>query len=409
MKWFAAVAALLVALGAARALAQSSGGSVSGTVRDDSGAALSGATVTLDGDAGTRQGQSGGEGGYAVAGVSPGTYRFRALGPAGFAPFAIDALTVAGDVHQDVTLRRNYADTRAGAALATDAPDHTSAGCGPTGLTDSDQATAARTDTPGGTKPRSFTVTLSSPLSDPEVRIDPAAACGAPAGAGLARYDLFASSDGSAFTQVGSGTFAPADAGRLNRVTLTGVPTPLRAVRLVARETFGPADGGYLSIAELEVLSRTPGAGAGTAPSPAPSATPTPLVRYNVAMRGTVRPRRDVRPPFRFVARGKLLLPYTVPPEQGCSGKVRITATRDRRFAGGRLAGVASDCTFVHDIPLRRKVLGSRGTAHFVLRFQGSLHLRPTFLRVNAAYGPLHPPPKPEPKRKKKKHGRRAG
>jgi hypothetical protein len=111
-----------------------------------------------------------------------------------------------------------------------------------------------------------------------------------------------------------------------------------------------------------------------------------------------------VHPPFRFVARGKLLLPFTVPPDQGCSGKVRITATHDKRFAGGRLAGVSHDCTFVHDVPLRRTVLGSRGTARFTLRFQGSLKLKPTFIRLNAAYGPLHPPKPHRKPRPKKRH-----
>jgi hypothetical protein len=409
MKWFAAVGALLLVLVAGRAFAQSSGGSVTGTVRDDSGAPVAGATVALDGDVGRREAQTAGDGTYTLSGVPYGTYRFTATAPAGFPPFAIDSLTVAGDVRQDVTLRRNYADTRSGATATTDAPDQSSTGCGPPQLADSDQLTAVRTASPaGGSHPRSFTVTLARALSDPEVRIDPGAGCGAAAASGLFRYDLLASSDGSAFTTVASGTFNPGDAGRLKRITLTNVPPSVRAVRLVARDTLGTplgqSDGGVLSIAELQVFARTPTPQSSATPVASASPTPTPIVRYNVAMKGRIRPRRDVHPPFRFVARGKLLLPYTVPPDQGCSGKVRITATHDGRFAGGRLAGVASDCTFVHDVPLRRKVLGARGIARFVLRFQGSLRLRPTSLRVNAGYGPLHPP-KPKPRRRK--HGRR--
>jgi hypothetical protein len=392
-----ALAAVLVAAVASRAFAQSSEGSVGGTVRDDSGAVVSGANVRLAGEAGTLQAQTAADGTYQISGVPYGTYRFTATTSAGHVPFAIESLTVGGEVRQDVTLRRNYADTRAGATIATDAADHSSAGCGPARLADSDQTTAVRTESPtaGSTpRPRTFTVRLSSPLGDPEVRIDPGAGCAAAAAAGLYRYDLLASADGSSFTQVATGTFSPSDAGRTRRVTLTGVPASVRAVRLVARETFaaplGQSDGGYLSIAELQVLARTPTPPDGT-PGATPTPTPTPVVRYRVAMQGQVRPRRDVNPPFRFIARGKLLLPFTVPPEQGCSGKVRITASRNGRFAGGRLAGVASDCTFVHDVPLRRKVLGSRGTARFILRFQGNLQLRPTSIRVNAAYGPARP------------------
>ncbi len=390
-RWFGLAAALLVVVGAGRAFAQTATGSLTGVVRDDSGAVVTGAGVALTGDGATLQASTDGDGRYRITNAPHGTYRFGVTGPTGLAPFAIDALTIAGAATQDVTLRRNYADTRAGASVSTDAPGDPSPACGPTRLADSDQTTAVRTASPAAdpVRPRTFTITLTRPLTDPEVRIDPAAGCGSPAASGLARYDLLASSNGSTFSLVASGTFRPEDRGELTRVPLQSVPTPVRAVRLVAHETFGPPDSDALSISELAVLTRLPSVT--PTPSPTPTPTATPRARRSVYVSAEVRPRRDPRPPFRFDARGKLFLPGTVGPEDGCTGKVRITAMHEGRFAGGRLAGVNRDCEWEHDIPLKGTVVGRRGRVTFILRYQGSLLLKPATQRATAAYGPRKP------------------
>jgi hypothetical protein len=79
-----AVLALLLLLGgvAEGAHAQSSTATVRGTVRDDGGQPVAGATVTaVETEAGYRRtAQSGADGGYTLAGVQPGNYRFTVTG-----------------------------------------------------------------------------------------------------------------------------------------------------------------------------------------------------------------------------------------------------------------------------------------------------------------------------------------
>jgi len=73
------VALALVLLVVPPALAQSSGGQVTGVVRDASGAALPGATVSITNNAGvTRVATSGSDGSYSAADVPPGVYTVTA-------------------------------------------------------------------------------------------------------------------------------------------------------------------------------------------------------------------------------------------------------------------------------------------------------------------------------------------
>ena len=72
MRHPAAIGVILTILGTVPAEAQS--GRVTGGVRDETGAVLPGATVSLSGPEGTRVTQSDGDGEYAFAGVSAGDY-----------------------------------------------------------------------------------------------------------------------------------------------------------------------------------------------------------------------------------------------------------------------------------------------------------------------------------------------
>ena len=79
----ALVAALLLGMwssAAVPAAAQIATATLSGTVRDDTGAALPNATVTVKSDAtgATRRTTSGADGRYRVAALDPGTYEVRA-------------------------------------------------------------------------------------------------------------------------------------------------------------------------------------------------------------------------------------------------------------------------------------------------------------------------------------------
>lgn len=73
--------AVLLVLAALPLLAQPSGASLTGSLVDESGAALPGVTVTINGPGGAKQQITGGDGRFSFAGVAPGTYTLTAALP----------------------------------------------------------------------------------------------------------------------------------------------------------------------------------------------------------------------------------------------------------------------------------------------------------------------------------------
>jgi extracellular elastinolytic metalloproteinase len=362
-------------------------GSVSGTVTDDAGATVSGVTVSLG--APELHAVTNALGGYRIAGVPYATYpRLVADAPAGYADATLTGITVGGDVSHDLVLRRNYAAT-----ATVSGRDDSAVGCGPGKLVDGDTDTAVQT-----ARPATFTVTLSAPVIDPEVLIDPTAGCGNRADSSLHRYELQASTDGVSFSPVADGSFTAASLGRLNRVVLRDAPPAITALRLVATDALGPDDGGYLSLSELEVLARAP------TPMATPTATyvvptPTPVPRRRPFLSATVTPKRDVRPPYRYTVRGKLGLPRSVSRRDGCDGRVRITVQLPTgRVVGSRVPKVKTTCRFERKLQFRRARLRTRhGRLRFVLRFQGNLVLKPRSTSRRVKFGPVRLPQKPTP------------
>jgi Carboxypeptidase regulatory-like domain len=98
-----ALAALLASVPAA--WSQPAGGNIYGSVTDESGAVLPGATVTLSGELGTRTTTSGGQGDFRFVGVDHGTYTLK-VALTGFTTVTRDVVvTLGGNVNLVFTLK----------------------------------------------------------------------------------------------------------------------------------------------------------------------------------------------------------------------------------------------------------------------------------------------------------------
>ena len=92
----------------------------------------------------------------------------------------------------------------------------------------------------------------------------------------------------------------------------------------------------------------------------------------------TVTPRRDTKPPFAFVTRGRLTPPAHVRPEDGCQGRVTVQVKRGRRTISARRTQVERDCTFTKRVSFRRpRRLGNARRLKFIVLFQGNKVLLP--------------------------------
>lgn len=73
-----------------------------------------------------------------------------------------------------------------------------------------------------------------------------------------------------------------------------------------------------------------------------------------------VSPRSDASPPFRFTVRGKLVLPTSVAPSQGCKGLVSIRVTYGKRTVASGRAGLDKRCNYAKRLTVPRSGGGTR-------------------------------------------------
>ena len=130
---------------------------------------------------------------------------------------------------------------------------------------------------------------------------------------------------------------------------LTGLqPATEYHVRLLARNAIGTTAGG-------DATFRTP------------KARPRSL---------TVRvtPRRDRRLPFRYVFRGRLRLPTSVPASRGCGGRVTIQLRRGKRKVATRRARLSRSCRYRKVVSFRstRRLRASKGRLRVTTTFRGN-------------------------------------
>lgn len=112
---------MIVVLAAAFVLAQQARGSLRGTIKDELGAAIVGATVTIIDPAGTaKTTETNGEGVYTVSGLAPGKYIVM-VSAQGFAPSDESEVDLAGGQRQtfDVTLKVTIEDQNVTVAAET--------------------------------------------------------------------------------------------------------------------------------------------------------------------------------------------------------------------------------------------------------------------------------------------------
>jgi extracellular elastinolytic metalloproteinase len=230
-----------------------------GKVRDrQTGAPLAKARVRILGPAGlTATTDAGGR--YEIADVPAGTYpKVLVTKPAWERVLALDVALAADSEHvANFRLRRNWAALAGGARVASfSGPDYGPYGCGPKQALDGSLATGwASALAP---KAPRITVRLPAFLDVTGFAVDPGAICGDPDSASLKRYRLDVSQTGKkgSWKTVKTGTFAPADARRLNRISISK-RKGVRFVRLTMLSSRGHPS--WVDLAELEVHgTRTP-------------------------------------------------------------------------------------------------------------------------------------------------------
>jgi hypothetical protein len=209
---------------------------VTGTVTDvDSGSPLAGVTVAFGGHdsgfPGDYAATTGANGKYTITGVFPGVYPDVFAAGAGFNPQVRPAVPINSGVNVlDWQVRRDWAATSGGASVVSfNGPDFTAFGCGPSDDFDQTQGIGwgstsdlNASGAPTADTPKFVVVKLPQVVNLTQFAIDPSNTCGDDPTAATAGYKLETSADGTTWHLAASGTFTPADLGKLVSVTPTG-------------------------------------------------------------------------------------------------------------------------------------------------------------------------------------------
>ncbi|QEC47228.1 PKD domain-containing protein [Baekduia soli] len=230
---------------------------------------------------------------YAIGAVPQGTYP-----KLGFAAPGYDALvkpvTVAGGqtAQADAALRRDWSAAAGGAAItATNDDLGAPFGCGAGALIDQSQGAGWSAENHlHDPSPRQPTATIRLPqaITVESFAMDPANTCGDNASSATRDYRVETSPDGVSWTTAAQGSFAPADAGRLNTVTPTAGATGVRYVRLTLLSPQSEAAGSsgqlFIDFSELEVLGNPPNVlPSGTLTASATAITPGQTVAFDAS------------------------------------------------------------------------------------------------------------------------------
>jgi extracellular elastinolytic metalloproteinase len=251
-------------------------GTVSGTVTDAvSGAPLAGAAVAIGGHdsgfAGSFAAISKADGSYTITSVPVGTYPDLSAVKPGFDTITHPITIGASTPKQSFALLRDWAAIGGGGSvLDFDGVDYSDFGCGPTGAIDQSLGTGwgstsdlGEDGLPTTETAKSITIALPKAVNVTSIVVDPNATCGDAGSSSTADYKV-ETYDGTAWHAGASGTFGPADRGRLNAVALAaGAKAHITRVRftMITPQVFeigGSCPGDFtgcdfLDMSELEV------------------------------------------------------------------------------------------------------------------------------------------------------------
>jgi hypothetical protein len=92
------------------------------------------------------------------------------------------------------------------------------------------------------------------------------------------------------------------------------------------------------------------------------------------SLSASVRPRRDRSLPFRYVVKGRLGRPSTVPAALACRGRVTIKVTKRKRTITSRRARLARSCRYRKVVVIRstRRLRASKGRLRVSVSFAGN-------------------------------------
>jgi extracellular elastinolytic metalloproteinase len=234
-------------------------GRISGTVTDqDSGAPIAGLVVQFGGHdsgfTGTLAGITDATGRYSIRNIFPGTYPKVAAAGAGYDP-QVQTVTVTGDDGHgknrgkgknnddngnvvNFALRRDFASLSGGGAIsAFNGPDFTGFGCGPSSAIDQSETNGWGSTTDGDdgastgkVTPKFAVVKLPQAITVTEITVNPTATCGDGGSASTRGWRIETSTDGTTFTQLGTGVFYAGNRNKENTV-FAGSAANVRFVR----------------------------------------------------------------------------------------------------------------------------------------------------------------------------------
>ena len=212
-------------------------GTVTGTVTDVlGGAPVSGATVAFGGHnsgfPGDYAATSGADGKYTITGIFPGIYPDVFAGGAGFNPQVRPTVTVtSGTTTLDWQVQRDWAASSGGATIDDfNGIDFSVFGCGPTADIDQTQGIGwgstsdlSATGAPTADTAKFIVIKMPNSVNIAQFAIDPSNTCGDDPTAATADFKVETSADGVTYQTAATGTFTPADLGKLVTITPAGM------------------------------------------------------------------------------------------------------------------------------------------------------------------------------------------